>query len=73
MMELLTLGNLLLWIVVSILILFVWAACIDDPGVSHTSNIILTTICAILALPVTLVVLIAFFIMDRKFRDNDEE
>jgi hypothetical protein len=69
-MELVTIGNLLLWTLLSIIILFVWSACVGDPGSTDTKNIILTTVCAILALPVTLIVLILFFIMDAKFKNK---
>ena len=70
MMELLTVGNLLLWTFASIIILFVWAACVGDPGSTDIKNIVITSLCAILALPVTLIVLILFFIMDYKYRNK---
>jgi len=40
---------------VSILITIVWSLCMSDPDTSDTGNIILTIVCAILALPITLI------------------
>jgi hypothetical protein len=55
MIEYFTLDNLLLWFMISILITIIWSLCMGDPDSSYTGNLILTWICAILALPITLI------------------
>jgi hypothetical protein len=52
--------NILLWIVISIFVLIVWSVMMGDPGSSDLSNIILTVFCALIALPVTILVIIIF-------------
>lgn len=47
--------NLVLWTVCSFLILFLWGMMINDPDSSEVSNIILTVICGILALPLVFI------------------
>jgi hypothetical protein len=55
MIQYLTLDNLLLWFMISILITIVWSLCMGDPDASDTENLILTVVCGILALPITLI------------------
>jgi NADH:ubiquinone oxidoreductase subunit 6 (subunit J) len=50
--------NILLWIVISIFVLIVWSVMMGDPDSSDLSNIILTVICALIALPITILILI---------------
>ena len=55
MIQYLTLDNLTVWFMFSILITILWGLCMGDPVSSNTENIILSVICAILALPMTLI------------------
>lgn len=60
-MEYLTLNYLLLWFVISFFVIFIWSVTIGEPGLSDTQNLILTIICAIIALPMTLILFILIF------------
>ena len=48
---------LLLWTLLSSFILLLWSIMVGDPGSSNLSNTIISIICAILALPVTILIL----------------
>lgn len=50
MIQYITLDNLVLWFMVSIFIFIIWGLCMGDPDTSPTANIIISVICAILAL-----------------------
>jgi hypothetical protein len=60
-MEYLTLNYLLLWFVISFFVTFIWSIAIGEPGLSDTQNLILTIICGIIALPMTLILFILIF------------
>ena len=62
-LELANWDNFTIWCMISILVLIVWGICINDPGSDDTENIILTVICAIIALPVTIVFGIIILVM----------
>lgn len=59
---------LILWGTVSFLIMFLWALMINDPGSSDLQNNIITIVCAILALPLTLVLAVIFFLLYLMFK-----
>ncbi len=56
MIQYITLDNLLIWFMFSIFIFIIWGLCMGDPDTSPTANIIISVICAILALPITLII-----------------
>lgn len=66
-----TFDNLTIWIVFSVLVFLLWCLMMGDPAVSHTSNIIITIVCAILALPVTIVILLILLIIGYATRETD--
>jgi hypothetical protein len=60
-MEYLTLNYLLLWFVISFFVTFIWSVVIGEPGLSDKQNLILTIICGVIALPMTLILFILIF------------
>lgn len=60
-MQYLTLDYLLLWFIFSLFVTLIWSLIMGDPGVSDTENLIITVICGILALPVTIIFTIILF------------
>lgn len=60
-MEYLTLNYLLLWFVISFFVTVIWSIAIGEPGLSDKQNLILTVVCGIIALPMTLLLFILIF------------
>jgi hypothetical protein len=58
MTELLTIDNLLVWIMISILIFFIWAHVLDYVCIVNKKVALFTILCAILALPITILILV---------------
>jgi hypothetical protein len=55
---------LVLWTFVSVLIFFLWALIMGDPETTSLSDNILTVICCILGLPVTIFILIIMAVLE---------
>lgn len=73
MQDLILSQILLLWFFISLIILVVWAIMMGDPDASDWSNKVITIICAILGLPVTIVILLVIFVLwyvTRKRKNN---
>jgi hypothetical protein len=60
-MEYLTINSLLLWTVFSFFITIIWSMAIGAPGSNDKANLILTIICGIIALPMTLLLFVIIF------------
>tara|TARA_R110000803_G_scaffold144175_1_gene210076 strand:- start:259 stop:480 length:222 start_codon:yes stop_codon:yes gene_type:complete len=56
MEQYLTLDYLLMWTMMSMVVWFLWAMMMDDPGGSKIQDVIITVICAILGLPITIII-----------------
>lgn len=66
------------WTIASIFIFFLWGLMMGDPGGSETQDAIITIVCAILALPVTIVILliigvIELILMIRRIRKKSKD
>jgi len=56
MEQYLTIDYLLVWTMFSMVVWFLWALMMDDPGGSKVQDVIITVICAILGLPITIII-----------------
>ena len=65
---------LLLWTLLSSFILLLWSIMVGDPGSSDLSNTIISIICAILVLPVTILILfiglLCFYITCKYYKEK---
>jgi hypothetical protein len=66
-----TIDILLLWTIFSIIISFIWSITVNEPGSTEISDIIWTVICGLLALPLTVILIIVFFIVKHKIKNYD--
>ncbi|AGO48897.1 hypothetical protein N356_gp007 [Cellulophaga phage phi14:2] len=55
--------NLLLWFLASIVIFILWALMIRDVSDSKNEDLVITVICAVLGLPITLLILLVALII----------
>jgi hypothetical protein len=62
---------LLLWTFISLLVGFIWSITVNEPGSTEIGYIIWTVICGLLALPLTVILIIVFFIVEHKIKNHD--
>jgi hypothetical protein len=65
--------NFGLWCMISILVFILWGIMMGDPGSSDIGNLIITIICGIIALPISvfIAIIILFLHFSLKNRTND--